>query len=183
MRNALCPTAPGDDFLDRLVLDEPIARREPPFHIDAAPGKPDRDRIGPHMRGRFEPVFHRQYLLRRTLQQGREPTACEGLFVRLDDINARRRIYRSTHTCRRPTCHAHHLLLLLLCCFPGLVGMVRCLAITLLLACLAWQDDSMNTSWGKVELLPPGPVRVRSLPGRRSMRRDRERESPAGLSQ
>jgi hypothetical protein len=31
---------------------------------------------------------------------------------------------------------------------PGLVGMVRCLAITLLLAHLAGQDDSMNTSRG-----------------------------------
>jgi hypothetical protein len=66
---------------------------------------------------------------------------------------------------------------------PGIVGVVRCLAFTLLLALLAEQDDSMNTSRGKVGLLPPGPIRVRSLPGRHSMRRDRERESPAGPSQ
>src|SRR6266851_2078624 len=65
------------------------------------------------MRGRIEPVRHRQYLLRRTLPQGRKPTAREGLFVRLDDINARRRIYRWMHMCRSSTCHAHHLLLLL----------------------------------------------------------------------
>src|SRR5260221_14528551 len=65
------------------------------------------------MGGKFKPARPRQYLLRHTLQQGREPTACEGLFVRLDDIKSRRRIYRWTHTRRRPTCHAHHLLLLL----------------------------------------------------------------------
>src|SRR2546425_6221452 len=65
------------------------------------------------MGGRIDPVCHRQYLLRRTLQQGRKPTAREGLFFRLADINARRRIYHWSHTCRRPMCHAHHLLLLL----------------------------------------------------------------------
>src|SRR5260370_611912 len=41
------------------------------------------------------------------------PTACECFFVRLDVINAWRRIYCWTLTCRRSTCHAHHLLLLL----------------------------------------------------------------------
>jgi hypothetical protein len=66
---------------------------------------------------------------------------------------------------------------------PGLVGMVRCLAITRLLAHLAGQDGSMNTSRGKVGLVPSRPVKVRPLPGRRYMRRDRERESPAGPSQ
>ncbi len=65
------------------------------------------------MRGRIEPVRHRQYLLRHTLQQGREPTGRSGLLVRLDNITARRRIYRWTPTCRRFTCHVHHLLLLL----------------------------------------------------------------------
>src|SRR5260221_4494278 len=103
----------GDDFLDRLVLNKPIAGREPPLHIDAASGKPDRDRIGLCMRSRIEPVRHRQYLLRRTLQQGREPTGRLGLLVRLDDITARRRIYRWTPTSRGSTCHLHHLLLLL----------------------------------------------------------------------
>jgi hypothetical protein len=60
---------------------------------------------------RIEPVRYGQYLLRRTLQQGREPTAREGLLVRLDDINKRPRIYRWMHMCWRSTCHAHHLLL------------------------------------------------------------------------
>ncbi|MFL5586645.1 MAG: hypothetical protein ACJ8DI_03175 [Ktedonobacteraceae bacterium] len=62
------------------------------------------------MQGRIEPVRHRQYLLRRTLQQGREPTAREGLFVRLVDIHSRRRIFRWRLKCHKSTCHAHHLL-------------------------------------------------------------------------
>ena len=65
------------------------------------------------MRGRIEPVCHRQYLLHRTLQQGRKPTGRSDLFVRLDDINLRSRIYRWTYMCWKPMCHAHHLLLLL----------------------------------------------------------------------
>src|SRR5947208_2215571 len=89
-------------------MDEPIARLQPPLHIDPAPGKPDCDRIGPWMRGRIEPVCHRQYLLRRTLPQGRVLTTREGLFVRLDDINAHRRTYRRTHMCRRSSYHASH---------------------------------------------------------------------------
>src|SRR5258708_1180624 len=91
---------------------------------------------------RIEPVRHRQYLLRHTLQQGREPTAREGLFVRLVDINSRRCIYHWSHMCRRPMCHTHHLL----CSSRGLVGMVCCLATTLLLAHLTGRDGSMNTS-------------------------------------
>src|SRR5689334_10483327 len=68
------------------------------------------------MRDRIEPVRHRQYLLRCTLPQGREPTTHEGLFVRLDNINARRRISRWTHMCRRSTCHVRRLLLFLFAC-------------------------------------------------------------------
>src|SRR5437667_12855079 len=94
-------------------MDEPIAWLQSPLHIDPAPGKSDCDRIGPWMRGRTEPVRHRDYLLRRTLPQGRVPTTREGLFVRLDDINVRRHIYHWTSMCLRSRCHIHHLLLLL----------------------------------------------------------------------
>ncbi len=104
---------PRDDLLDRLVLDEAITSLHAPLHIDAAPGKPDRDRIGLRVRGRIEPVRHRQDLLRHTLQQGREPTGPNIRGVCLDDISSRRHISRWTPTRRRSPCHAQYLLLLL----------------------------------------------------------------------
>jgi hypothetical protein len=114
--SASCRVLPQlpEEERQHLLTQAHLHRREPPLHIDAVSGKPDRNRVGLRMRGRIEPVRHRQDLLRRTLQQGREPTGRSGLRVRLDDITSRHCHSRWTLTCRRSPCHAHHLLSLVI---------------------------------------------------------------------